>query len=322
MHTCCRQLGPRSRDDCQTRNTQKKVGIRHARPSIPIRWWWWWICRTGEKEKIDTNQDKGWLAHRFALPCRYDIHNHANEQDNLYTTNHPIVSTDSYLQISRWVKEINLSVGRRSGLSPSPVSTPQTVVKFGYLLYKKAHNKWAQKFFVLERNLHGVHLSYYDSVAKQKLLHNKRKLYPERVIPLRYGRICCNVCPMPGGKKTPADMFGFVISGVQCLPSIPRSTSRSKYSLCAYSEGECLEWIAAVRDVIGTRTQVRSQVRSPVRSQVCLLPPVASAAPTSVPDESTKITQVNCRMNISAKEIVRLVKIRNAQLRQLEQTNI
>ena len=76
------------------------------------------------------------------------------------------------------------SVGHENGLPPLSVSTPlpwppQTIIKHGFL-YKKAHNKWTEKYFVLERTDNGTNLIYFDGIGDFK----RNKNLPKRVIPL------------------------------------------------------------------------------------------------------------------------------------------
>ena len=81
------------------------------------------------------------------------------------------------------------------------------------------------------------------------------------------GPIKCKVGPMPVDKKTPTDKFGFVISDICTAGSTPRTASRSKYSLCAYSKTECLEWIEAVQNVLES-----ARARSASRSKASTVP--------------------------------------------------
>lgn len=88
--------------------------------------------------------------------------------------------TETYLEISGWVNAIMSSVGRENRPPPLSVSTPpQTIIKHGFL-FKKAHNKWTEKYFVLERTDNGTNLMYYDGIGDFK----RNKYLPKRVIPL------------------------------------------------------------------------------------------------------------------------------------------
>ena len=88
--------------------------------------------------------------------------------------------TETYLEISGWVNAIMTSVGQEIRPPPLPVSSSsQTIIKHGFL-YKKAHNKWTEKYFVLERTDNGTNLIYFDGIGDFK----RNKNLPKRVIPL------------------------------------------------------------------------------------------------------------------------------------------
>lgn len=93
------------------------------------------------------------------------------------------------------------------------------------------------------------------------------------------GPIKCKVGPMPVDKKTPTDKFGFVISDICTSSSTQRTASRSKYSLCAYSKDECLEWIEAVRNVLES-----ARARSASRAKALTFP-ISSTPISSTPQK-------------------------------------